>query len=75
MLCVLPANDLDPLHAVKWHPREPDYVAVASETNVYLVNISDALQVFGGDPIPQSELQRVAQIFNVPSVSSMMHRT
>ncbi|KAI0703597.1 hypothetical protein BC835DRAFT_1262691 [Cytidiella melzeri] len=67
VLCVLPANDLDPLHAVKWHPREPDYVAVASETNVYLVNISDALQVFGGEPIPQSELQRVGQLFSVPS--------
>ncbi|KAI0093935.1 hypothetical protein BDY19DRAFT_881333 [Irpex rosettiformis] len=67
VLCVLPANDLDPLHAVKWHPHEPDYVAVASETNVYLVNISDAHQVFGGEPIPQSELQRVGQLFTVPS--------
>ena len=69
VLCVLPANDLDPLHAVKWHPREPDLVAVASETNVYLVNIADALQAFVGDPIPQAELQRVGQIFSVPSVS------
>ncbi|KAI0682341.1 hypothetical protein BC835DRAFT_1479759 [Cytidiella melzeri] len=67
VLCVLPANDLDPLHAVKWHPREPDYVAVASETNVYLVNISDALQVFSGEPIPQPELLRVGQLFSVPS--------
>ena len=70
VLCVLPVNDLDPLHAVKWHPQEPDYVAVASETNVYFVNIADALHVFGGEPIPQSELQRVGQIFSVPSVST-----
>jgi hypothetical protein len=69
VLCVLPANDLDPLHAVKWHPREPDYVAVASETNVYFVNIADALHAFGGEPIPQSELHRVGQFFSVPSVS------
>ncbi|KAI0685782.1 hypothetical protein BC835DRAFT_1309816 [Cytidiella melzeri] len=67
VLCVLPAEDLNPLHAVKWHPREPEYVAVASETNVYLVSISDALQVFSGEPIPQSELQRVGQLFSVPS--------
>ena len=29
MLCVLPPTDIDGLHAVKWHPRQPDLVAVA----------------------------------------------
>ncbi|RPD65999.1 hypothetical protein L226DRAFT_550158 [Lentinus tigrinus ALCF2SS1-7] len=67
MLCVYPQNDMDPLHAVKWHPQQPDLVAVASETNVYLLNIADAAHAFGGEPISQSELHRVGQIFSVPS--------
>lgn len=69
MLCIYPQNDMEPLHAVKWHPRQPDLVAVASETNVYLLNIADAAHVFGGEPISQNELHRVGQIFSVPSVS------
>ena len=74
MLCVLPnpmpQDNVDPLHAVKWHPQQPDLVAVASSTNLYLINISDAAAVFGGKPIPQSELHRVGQVFSVPSVST-----
>ncbi|KAI0781076.1 hypothetical protein BD413DRAFT_462702 [Trametes elegans] len=67
MLCVYPQNDIDPLHAVKWHPQQPDLVAVASDTNVYLINITDAAHVFGGEPISQLDLHRVGQIFSVPS--------
>ena len=71
MLCIYPQSDMDPLHAVKWHPQQPDLVAVASETNVYLLNIADAAHVFGGEPISQSELHRVGQLFSVPSVSNL----
>lgn len=71
VLCVLPSQDLDPLHAVKWHPQHPDLVAVTSESNLYLVNIEDAHHSFGGEPIPQSELHRVSQIFTIPTVSTV----
>ncbi|KAI0670515.1 hypothetical protein C8Q78DRAFT_975321 [Trametes maxima] len=67
MLCIYPQNDLEPLHAVKWHPQEPDLVAVASDSHVYLINIADAAHVFGGEPISQLDLQRVGQTFSVPS--------
>lgn len=60
---------MDPLHAVKWHPQQPELVAVASETNLYLINITEALHIFGGEPIPQSELHRVGQIFSASAVS------
>jgi hypothetical protein len=73
VLCVLPSTDLDPLHAVKWHPQQPDLVAVTSESHLYLVNIADALHNFGGEPVPQSELHRVAQIYTTPSVSKMFY--
>lgn len=68
MLCVLPPTDIDRLHAVKWHPQLPDLLAVASDTNLYLINISDAAHIFAGEPIPQMELNRVGTVFSVPSV-------
>ncbi|KAH8108132.1 hypothetical protein BXZ70DRAFT_39589 [Cristinia sonorae] len=66
-LCVLPSPDDEPLRSVKWHPRQPDFLAVASDTNIYFINIADAAHVFQGRPIPLSELHRVGQIFSVPS--------
>ena len=68
MLCVYPQSDMEPIHAVKWHPQDPDLVAVASENNVYLINIVDAHHAYGGEPIAQMDLHRVGQIFSVPSV-------
>lgn len=68
MLCVYPQSDSESLHAVKWHPQQPDLVAVASDTTVYLLNIADAARIFGGEPISQNELPRVGQMFSVPSV-------
>ena len=68
MLCVYPQTDAEPLHAVKWHPQQPDLVAVASDTGVYLLNITKAAHVFGGKPISQSELHQIGQVFSVPLV-------
>ena len=68
---MLPSNEMDPLHAVKWHPQHSELVAVASEANLYLINIADAHHIFGGEPIPQSELHRVGSTFNTPSVSEL----
>ncbi|TCD61419.1 hypothetical protein EIP91_008453 [Steccherinum ochraceum] len=66
-LCVVPAQGDEPLRSVKWHPQQPDLVAVASDTNIYFINIADAAHIFNGEPIPQAELHRVCQIFSVPS--------
>ncbi|KAI8998769.1 hypothetical protein BD414DRAFT_476045 [Trametes punicea] len=67
LLCVFPQSDLEPLHAVNWHPQQPDLVAVASDSSVYLINIADAAHLFAGEPVSQAELHRVGQIFSVPS--------
>ena len=67
-LCVLPPQDYEPLRSVKWHPQQPDLVAVASVNNVYFLNITDAALAFGGEPISQNDLSRIGQVFSVPSV-------
>ncbi|PCH38277.1 hypothetical protein WOLCODRAFT_115184 [Wolfiporia cocos MD-104 SS10] len=67
MLCVEPSSDFEPLHAVKWHPQQPDLVAVASGSNVYLINIEDAIHNFNGEPVLQSALPHIAQVYSVQS--------
>ena len=65
---VVPSSDADPLHSVKWHPRDPDTLAVASESNLYLLNVADCAHAYGGDPIGQADLHHVSQIFSIPTV-------
>ena len=69
LLCIVPSADADPLHSVKWHPKQPDTLAVASETKMYLLDLADAARTFRGEPLPQGELNRISQVFSVPSVS------
>ncbi|KAF9228666.1 hypothetical protein BS17DRAFT_772338 [Gyrodon lividus] len=67
LLCVVPSADADPLHSVKWHPKQLDTLAVASETKMYLLDLADAARTFRGEPLPQVELNRISQVFSVPS--------
>ncbi|KAH8117243.1 hypothetical protein DFH11DRAFT_1724294 [Phellopilus nigrolimitatus] len=67
LVCIVPSNDFEPLHSVKWHPKDLDTLAVASDSNIYLLNVADAANVFRGTPFTQDDLRRVAQIFTVAS--------
>lgn len=68
MVFVVPSSESDPLHSVKWHPRDPDVLAVASNSNLYLLNVADCASVYGGEPVAQVDLHRVAQIYQSPTV-------
>ncbi|KZT26482.1 hypothetical protein NEOLEDRAFT_1131976 [Neolentinus lepideus HHB14362 ss-1] len=65
LLCVYPTNDTEALHSVKWHPKDPDTLAVASESKIYLLNIANIARAYEGEPISQAELQRESQVFNM----------
>ncbi|EIW85394.1 hypothetical protein CONPUDRAFT_118217 [Coniophora puteana RWD-64-598 SS2] len=67
LLCIMPTLDSEPLQSVKWHPKQPDTLAVASEMKMYLLDLMDAARIFRGDPLPQSELHRISQVFSSPS--------
>jgi hypothetical protein len=54
---------------VKWHPKQYNTVAVASENDIYVLNISEASNYFEGEPIMQSDLHRFVQSFRMPAVS------
>lgn len=60
------------MHSVKWHPKDPDALAVASDSNIHLLNVAKAADVFQGQPFTQVNLHRVAQIFSVSSVSFLL---
>lgn len=68
LLCIIPSADADPLHSVKWHPKQLDTLAVASETKMYLLDLADAARTYRGEPLPQVELNHISQVFTVPSV-------
>lgn len=67
LLCIIPSADADPLHSVKWHPKQLDTLAVASETKMYLLDLADAARTYRGEPLPQVELNHISQVFTVPS--------
>ena len=62
-----PTNDHDAIRAVKWHPKDPDTLAIASDSKIFLVDLANthALHV---QPLPHSDLHHIGQVFNVPSV-------
>lgn len=65
----MPSADADPLHCVKWHPKKPDVLAVGSDSSIYLLNIPEVSNFYGGEVIGQADLQRVGQLFPIPAVS------
>ncbi|KAH9946232.1 uncharacterized protein BXZ73DRAFT_36999 [Epithele typhae] len=67
MLCVFPETNAERLHAVKWHPQEPDLLAVSSDQHVYFLNIVNAAHAYSGEPIVQHDLEGIAQTFTVSS--------
>ena len=71
LLCVLPSLGQEALHSVKWHPKQYNTVAVASENDIYVLNISEAARFFDGEPIIQSDLHRFVQSVRMPAVSSI----
>ncbi|TFK54827.1 hypothetical protein OE88DRAFT_1622996 [Heliocybe sulcata] len=65
LLCVYPTGDAEALHSVRWHPKDPDTLAVASESRIYLLNVANIAHAYGGEPISQAELQRESSVFNM----------
>lgn len=71
LLCILPSAGQEALHSVKWHSKQYNTVAVASENDIYVLNIVEAARYFEGEPIMQSELHRFVQSFRMSAVSYM----
>jgi len=68
-LCVRPANNAqEALRAVKWHPQEPDTLAISSNHNIYVIDVANCAALH--QPILHSELHHISNIYSVPSLIS-----
>lgn len=67
LLCVPPTNAPDALRAVKWHPRDPDTLAVASDNRVYVIDLANT-HALHKQPLAHSDLHHLGQVFTVASV-------
>ncbi|KAJ7898925.1 hypothetical protein B0H14DRAFT_2556978 [Mycena olivaceomarginata] len=69
LLCVPPVGSesaSDALHSVKWHPKEPDTLAVASQSKVYLIDLTN-IHSLHGQPVQQLDLPHISQVFSIPA--------
>jgi hypothetical protein len=69
LLCIPPIHDSEALHSVKWHPKEPDTLAVASENEVYLIDLANT-HALRGQTLAHTDIHHIGQIFPVSSVRS-----
>ena len=61
LLRVLPSTGPSALRSVKWHPKDPDTLALASDTHLYLVNVFEASRLY--ETVHPSDLDRISQVF------------
>ncbi|THV07877.1 hypothetical protein K435DRAFT_772233 [Dendrothele bispora CBS 962.96] len=67
LLCVAPPhNNQESLQSVKWHPKEPDTLAVASESQIYLIDLANT-RALQGQTLPQSDLHHIGSVFPLAS--------
>jgi hypothetical protein len=70
LLCVPPTNTAEALRSVKWHPKDPDTLAVASDNKVYVIDLANT-HALSKIPFPHSDLHHLGQVFSVPSVCDL----
>ncbi|KZV85100.1 hypothetical protein EXIGLDRAFT_682093 [Exidia glandulosa HHB12029] len=66
LLCVVPSPE-NPLKVVKWHPKQFDTLAVGSDTEIFLVNVADAINAYHGEPVTQNELAHLGSVYSLVS--------
>lgn len=68
MLCVAPSPDAEPLQSVKWHPKDPDTLAVTSDSQIYLIDLANVSGLHGPN-LPHSDLRHIGHLMTLSSVS------
>jgi hypothetical protein len=66
LLLNVPPSNSDPLISVKWHPLSDQTLAVASESRLYLIDLTSTHSL-GSQPLLQNDLPHISQVFDVPS--------
>ena len=67
-MSVQPSQGNGAIKSVRWHPRQPDTLAVASENRVHLLNVDEIHRMYMNESISPSEFLNIGQYFQVASV-------
>ncbi|KAG9054888.1 hypothetical protein FS842_003856, partial [Serendipita sp. 407] len=63
LLVSVPPSQTNPYKSIKWHPSDPDILALATTTEVHLINVQRLYHAHGGDSISQHILASDAEVF------------
>lgn len=63
LLVAVPPNPANPYKSIKWHPTDPDVLALSTTSEVHLINVQRLYHIHGGDSISQNVLVGDAEVF------------
>lgn len=72
LVCIVPDNEYKPLYSVKWKPNDPDTLAAALDSIIYLLDVPKATSAFIGSMLKQTDLPHFSQVFLMTSVSHII---
>jgi hypothetical protein len=71
LLVSVPPIESHPYKSVKWDPSNPDVLAIATQNEIHLINTKDLFARYGSDSISQNTLLETADVFTLPSSSTI----
>lgn len=63
LLVSVPPSPGNPYKTIKWHPTDPDLLALATTTEIHLINVQRIYNAHAGDSITQNTLINDAEVF------------
>jgi hypothetical protein len=71
LLVSVPPIESHPYKSIKWDPSNPDVLAIATQNEIHLITTKDLFARYGSESISQSTLLETADVFTVPSSSTI----
>lgn len=71
LLVSVPPIESHPYKSIKWDPSNPNVLAIATQNEIHLINTKDLFARYGSESITQSTLLETADVFTVPSSSTI----
>jgi WD40 repeat protein len=70
LLSVVPPLKSEALKSVQWYPDQSDIVAAASDSKIYLIDLTETFKLFSSNPIDLVDLEQLGSVITLASVSA-----
>jgi hypothetical protein len=67
LLVSVPPTPNNPYKSIKWHPTDPDVLALTTQSEIHLLNVQNIYHIHGGESISQNVLVGDAEVFSPSS--------